>query len=320
MPLTFGLSMLGALPPRHLLELAKRAEQAGFREILVPDVVLRGPDVFCSLTLIAAGTSLRFGPGVSHPYTRHLAVTVNAIRTLEELAPGRAVLGLGSGGGGIAEVGARRASLDELRATLELARRLLAGETITAAAPPAFLDRARLRFPPAPVPIWFAATGPRMLQLAGEIADGALVHVGAAAPNVRFAAEQVDAGRASAGVVTSFEASLYAYASTSEDPGTILRECRVGVANVLGRYPGYAKLAGCAVDLPPGDRPTPAQIEPVLDVETVRRLAITGGTTAWLDRLAELEAAGLRRVLLVTTIHEAELIDRAGSEIIPRFS
>ena len=327
---TFGLSLLGNLPPGRFLALARRAEAAGFREIWVPDVVLRGRDVVAYLTLIATGTGLRFGPGVLHPYTRHLAVAVNAMRTLDEIAPGRAVMGLGSGGAGLPEVGARQARMADLRASVALARRLLAGETVTADGPPATLAEARLRFPAATLPIWFAATGPRMLRMAGEVADGALIHVGAAPGTVSFALEQVAAGRAVSGAPAApFEASLYAYTSTSGSPETWLRDCRGGVASLLSRHPAYAAMAGASLALPaaassgtgiPGPKPTAAQVDAVLDAATIRQLAITGGASEWLDRIGSLAEAGLTRITLVATAGEAELIDRAGVDVIPRFA
>jgi len=342
---TFGLSLLGSLPPGQFVALAKRAEAAGFREIWIPDVVLRGRDVFAYLTLVAIGTGLRFGPGVLHPWTRHLAVAVNAMRTLEEIAPGRAVMGLGSGGAGLAEVGARQARMADLREAVALARRLLAGETVTADGLPATLAEARLRFPtPAALPIWLAATGPKVLRLAGEVADGALLHVGAAPGPVRFALGQVAAGRAEPGAPAAhFEASLYAYASVSESPEAWLRECRGGVASLLARHPAYAGMAGAELALPaggqagtgsgfatgsgaapgaagaPAPRPTAAEVDAALDAATVRRLAITGGASEWIDRIGSLAEAGLNRITLVATTAEAELIDRAGNDVIPRF-
>src|SRR6266511_444913 len=99
MKVTFGLCLLPTEPPARLVQSVKQAEAAGFEYIWLADQVLQTRDVYCYLTLaLTNSTILKVGPGTLHPFTRHFAVAVNAMRTLEEIAPGRTVIGLGTGG------------------------------------------------------------------------------------------------------------------------------------------------------------------------------------------------------------------------------
>src|SRR5205823_12981132 len=105
MKVTFGLCLLATEPPSALIEHARQAEAAGFEYLWIADQVLSCRDVFCYMTLALANTTaLIVGPGTLHPFTRHFAVAVNGMRTLEEFAPRRTVLGLGTGGSYVGEV------------------------------------------------------------------------------------------------------------------------------------------------------------------------------------------------------------------------
>jgi 5,10-methylenetetrahydromethanopterin reductase len=117
-------------------------------------------DVYATLALCAAATArLRLGPGVTNPVTRHPSVTAAAIATIESMAPGRAVLGIGIGDAAVKGIGLQPASLAELEAYIEAVRRLLTERSVS-------------------VPVYLSASGPRMLELAGRIGDGVLISVG----------------------------------------------------------------------------------------------------------------------------------------------
>src|SRR5439155_410032 len=132
-------------------------------------------DVYAYLALVATTSRrLAFGPNCTHPYTRHPAITVNAIATLHELSGGRARLALGAGDRPVTELGHRAAPVATVRETIAVARALTAGGDVTREGP-IRLARARLTLRlPSPLPIYVAASGARMLELGGEVADGVL--------------------------------------------------------------------------------------------------------------------------------------------------
>ena len=103
-----GLLLLPHDPPERLVEIARLAESCGYDHLWLADERFFR-EVYASLALCAAGTRrIQLGPCVTDPYSRHPALTAMAIATLDEVSDGRAVLGLGAGISGFAELGVRR--------------------------------------------------------------------------------------------------------------------------------------------------------------------------------------------------------------------
>jgi 5,10-methylenetetrahydromethanopterin reductase len=176
---TFGLSMgvSSREPMRRIGSLAERADHHGFDALWVIDSHLVMGDVYAGLAVAAMSTSkLRLGTGVTNPLTRHITVTANAIASIDDLSDGRAILGIGSGDSAVQPLGLKGARVAELEQYVGDCRRLLAGEKV--GEPAAGIARPRPG-----VPLYVAATQPRMLQLAGRAADG-IVLLGFADPEV----------------------------------------------------------------------------------------------------------------------------------------
>jgi 5,10-methylenetetrahydromethanopterin reductase len=139
---------------------------------------------------------LRVGPFIADPYTMHPALIAVAIATLDELSGGRAVLLLGAGGTGLFRLGMRRERpVQKLRESVDVIRRLLAGEVVSFEGETVQLNQVELAFPTrATLPIYIASRGDRVLELAGEVADGVMVATYAEPRGIRHALEQVDSG------------------------------------------------------------------------------------------------------------------------------
>src|SRR5512145_3535936 len=100
--------MLPSRPVPEMAALAARAEALGYDDVWLADERFFR-EVYASLAAFAAGTTrVRLGRCVTDPYSRHPALTAMAIATLDELSGGRAVLGIGAGISGFAELGIRR--------------------------------------------------------------------------------------------------------------------------------------------------------------------------------------------------------------------
>jgi 5,10-methylenetetrahydromethanopterin reductase len=147
------------------------------------------------LTCAALNTSrLHLGPGVTNPLTRHPVATASAILSLDEASQGRAELVVGTGYSSAYIIGRKAATRASMRQATDLWRSIFQGRTTELGGLEINLT------PPRPqLPIYLAATGPKMLQLAGEIADGVLIQVGAAPGTVAWALEQVEIGMQRAG-------------------------------------------------------------------------------------------------------------------------
>jgi 5,10-methylenetetrahydromethanopterin reductase len=197
----FGCTFWLDRDPRELADLARVAEDAGFQDVWFPDhYFIR--EVYTALALAAAATRrVHLGTAVTSPFLRHPVLLASAVATLDEISEGRAIFGVGVGGHEFERhlgmtldkpVGACREAVD-------LVRRLLAGETVTARGRHFTVEGARLTFTPSRrIPVYLAARGPQMLRLAGEVADGIITH-GIHTDYLAFAKAQAEAGAAGAG-------------------------------------------------------------------------------------------------------------------------
>ena len=202
MRLTTGLLLLPARPARELATLAQRAEALGYDDLWLADERFFR-DVYTCLAACALPTSrIRLATGVTDPYSRHPALTAMAIATLDELAGGRAVLGIGAGVSGFRELGidAGRSAV-AIREAVELVRGLLAGETVTVKGEQISFHDGRLNFAPRrrAVPIYVASQRAAGCRVAGRVADGAIMQGCVAEPLVRFFRETVHEGARRAG-------------------------------------------------------------------------------------------------------------------------
>jgi 5,10-methylenetetrahydromethanopterin reductase len=121
---------------------------------------------------------IKLGPGISNPYTRHPSMIASTMSTLDEAAPGRAMIGLGAGGSmTLRPTGfwPHYKPIAAMREAVEVIRRLLAGETVDYDGKVIKCVKARILPPKAEIPIIMAARRPQMFRLLGEIADGALI-------------------------------------------------------------------------------------------------------------------------------------------------
>jgi 5,10-methylenetetrahydromethanopterin reductase len=194
-PPRFGLNRFDARSVDLFAADVRRAEALGWDAALQPDSQLRRRDTYVLLAAAARATErITLGPLLANPVNRHPTVTASSIATIDELAPGRTLLGWGVGDTAVRLAGLRPARVKELEASTRLMRALLDGEAVEmGAARPARLPHHR------PVPIWIAAGGPRTLRMAGSVADGVFMRVGTHPENIKTAVGLVRAGAAEAG-------------------------------------------------------------------------------------------------------------------------
>ena len=191
----FGLNRFDARSVDLFAADVRRAEKLGWDAAFQPDSQLRRRDTYVLLAAAARATErLTLGTLLANPINRHPTVTAGSIATIDELAPGRVLLGWGVGDTAVRLAGLRPARVKELEAGTRLMRALLDGEAVdVGAARPARLPHHR------PVPIWIAAGGPRTLRMAGGVADGVFIRVGTHAANIATAIDAIRAGAKDAG-------------------------------------------------------------------------------------------------------------------------
>ncbi len=157
----------------HTRSLIEAAEAAGFSYVWFGDSHLIWHDVSPYLTLAAMHSeTLRFGPLVTNPVTRHPTVMASTLATLNEISNGRAVLGLGRGDSAVRTLGLDPMRVAAFRTVSRQLKALCRGDAVE-------LHGTSVRFPwlTQPVPLFMAAYGPQVLQLAGEVADGVILQI-----------------------------------------------------------------------------------------------------------------------------------------------
>ena len=168
-----------------------RCEDAGFDGVGIHDHPSSGRDAYLALALAAQQTQrLRLFPATSSPLVRHPLVLASLAHSLEEIAPGRALLTVAPGFISTRSIGQPRAGVAVMREAIGDLCRLLRGE------PVAFGQTStKLRnLSATPTPVYLLAAGPRMIELAGEVADGVVLFVGMHPASIRAAMRHLREG------------------------------------------------------------------------------------------------------------------------------
>jgi 5,10-methylenetetrahydromethanopterin reductase len=174
--LTIEAEISPGMSAAEVVALSERVEEVGFDRLGISDVVF-WPDCFVLQGLVAQATSrIHIGSMVTNPYSRHPAVLAGAVATLQDISGGRMFLGIGVG------AGLEDLRIDyprpvrALREAVTAITALLSGDSVSMAGEMFPIDGARLVQPPStPVPISIGTRSRQVMQLAGELADIALV-------------------------------------------------------------------------------------------------------------------------------------------------
>ena len=196
MGLRIDLRVPVGLPIPRTAEFIRRCEEAGFHGVGVHDHPHSGRDAYVTLGMAASRTTrIDLYPATSNPVTRHPVELAALAHSLEEVAPGRVHLTVAPGFLAVRSIGAPRAGASALREAVTAVRRLLAGETVTFGT-----TQTRLRNTSTPpTPVYVLAAGPRMVEVAGEVADGVVLMVGLHKDAIAAARRHLETGARRAG-------------------------------------------------------------------------------------------------------------------------
>ena len=228
------------------------AEQRGFEAVWQADSRLVRDAVVPMAAFAASTETIRIGSGVVDCWTRNPARLASTFSTLDDLAPGRIILGIGAWWEPLAtKVGVHRhRSLKAMRETVEACRALLADETVTYDGEFVHLDGVELDYVyqerrPKDVPIYIGATGDRMLELTGEIADGVVLNYLVSPEYNRRAMDRLADGAARAGrSVDDLDRPQLVVCSVAETRAEALDGARLLVTQYLGQQPHIMKASG----------------------------------------------------------------------------
>lgn len=291
------------LPVPETAAFIAQCEAAGFSGVGVHDHQHSGRDVFLTLALAAQRTSrLALYPATTNPVTRHPAVLASLAHSLEEIAPGRASLTIGPGYLAVVNIGQPKASLRTMREAVLAIRRLLRGERVTFNGAETRLRNVSER----PTPVYITASGPRMMELAGEVADGVMMLVGLHPLAVAAARRRLEAGAQRAGRNLDDFKTIFITPVTVDEDGPKARRWpqqwfRPGQPYL--KYPSAANLVWlreCGVDLP--EDVVPEEIGDAQAEEICDAFGLFGTALECLHRLKRAAAeSGIEHVFLFPT-------------------
>ena len=208
------------LPVPQTADFIAGCEAAGFSGVGMHDHQHSGRDVFLTLALAAERTSrISLYPATTNPVTRHPMVLASLAHSLEEIAPERIRLTVGPGYLAVGNIGRPRATVDAMRQAILTIRGLLRGERLQFNGVESRLRNVSDR----PTPVFMTAAGPRMVELAGEVADGAMLLVGLHPRAVEAARRRLEIGAARSGRSLDDFHAIFITPTTVSDDGPAAR-------------------------------------------------------------------------------------------------
>jgi 5,10-methylenetetrahydromethanopterin reductase len=239
-------------PIRDGMEYSRYAEERGFEAIWQAESRLVREATVPMAAYAAVTSRIKVASGVIPIWTRNVGLLAATFSTLDELAPGRVILGLGAWWEPLAgKVGIdRRRPLRAMREVVEATRRLLAMERVTYHGEFVHLDDVEIDIvhgdrSPKHVPIYVGATGMQMMELAAEIADGVVLNYMVSPAYNREAMEHLAIGAARAGrSVDAIDRPQLVVCSLDNDRELALDRSRELLTQYLGQQPHIMKASG----------------------------------------------------------------------------
>ena len=208
--------------PQETADFARQAEALGYYRLGIWDSPALFREPWITLAAVAQATSrIKLGTNVTNPLTRHPVVTASAAATLDELAPGRIYIGIGSGDSGVYNLGFTGSPMAHLREYILTVRKLLEEGEAEYQGKQVLLTWVGRKH----IPIYLSAHGPRAVRLAGEVADGVIMGLGISPEVIRGSLGLLEQGAKQAGRdVNDIDVWWVGGISIDPRPGEALRQ------------------------------------------------------------------------------------------------
>lgn len=230
--LGYSSRTVAAYPLSRRVAIVKSTEASGFDRLWHSNEKF-GRDMVANMTLSAVHTGrIGIGAAVADPYSVHPALTAAAMATVDDMASGRVIVGVGAGGSGFPAMGIRRERpVAAMRDAVAVMRAMWSGKPATVEGEVVGVRGGVLGFPARPsIPVVIATRGPAVLRLAGRIADGAMIATMATPQGVAAAWDFVRQGARQAGRDPE-EVELISRVDTCVDPDR--DRARAGVRQMI---------------------------------------------------------------------------------------
>jgi len=309
---------------------AIQAEKIGFDYLWITDH-FNNRNVYVSLAMVAAYTErIRFGPGVTNPYLVHPVVTAQAVATLNEIAPGRVVCGLGVGDKTTLQMVniEQTKPLATIRESVRVIREISSGGSLEMQGEIFKVSGAKLNFKVVdPVPVFIGAQGPKMLALAAEIGDGVLInasHLRDVENAVKFVREGVEKTGKKLG---DLSISAYTSFSIASDYEKALKAVVPVVAYIVAGCPEMIlEQHGISVDVAGKIRDAIVcgrwkEAFSLVDKNMVEAFSICGTSETCIEKIDKLVKVGVNQIVAGSPIgsNMRKSINIIATEVFPHF-
>jgi len=326
----FGITLKPDISIERFVGLTKQAERAGFEYGWIFDSHILWMEPYPLLTLMGTNTErMRLGTCVTNPAVRDITVTASLFATLNLISSGRMELGIGRGDSSRRVLGKKPVSWSQLESAVQTFRALTAGKEIEYDGQPTCI-----RWAPGSPRVWIAGYGPKVLEMAGRIADGVILQF--ADPDlISWCCGFVREGARQAGRdFNKIEVMAAAPAWVSDDVKLAREQVRWfpalvsnHVVDLIGRYPAeklpasltayvqargaYDYLHHCEVD---------SDNKSFVTDEVVDRFCLLGSRAAQIQKLRTLSAAGVTQFnLYLMSGNEEDQLLAFQTEVMPEF-
>lgn len=324
----FGFTLKPENDVGRTVELARRAEAAGFTYGWLFDSHVLWREPYILLTLMAQATErMRLGTCVTNPRTREPSVTASALAVLDELSGGRMDLGIGRGDSARRVLGKPPTTMKTLEEAIEVIRGLVEGRSVT-------FEGHELQLPWTgkwTLPVWVAGYGPMAIGMTGRLADGLILQL-ADVDLIRWFVGQLRDAESTAGRPAG-SVKVQAAAPAYVGPRDLCRErtrwfpalVSNHVVDLVNRYPREQlpdALTGYVRDREGYDYLHHAEVgsdnAAFVGDEVTDRFCVLGEPEEHLAKLRELADAGVTQFnLYLMNGDEEEQLDRYGRDVIP---
>jgi len=250
MTLSYGICLDGSEPPATALALARIADEAGATTAWVASHLFQREPVATAAMILAAAPTLGVALMAMSPYVVHPLYATMAAATLHEHHPGRVTLCFGAGAPRDLEAAGIVAEnpLATVGEAIALARALLGGEQVQFEGRHYRVSGRRLAGGASDIPIFLAASGPRMLELAGAAADGVVISAATSPQFIRASLDHVREGERMSG--RAVRKTVLVYVSADSDGASARNRLRRTLGFILrGQHHGRnLELAGTRLD------------------------------------------------------------------------
>lgn len=299
-------------------EVAEYTDQKGFDSFWVAEGRMARDGIVPAAIAAARTKQIRIGTGVVNNKSRNVALMGVTFKTLDEVAPGRAILGIGAWWEPLAtKLGSPiRKPVASMREYITILKQLFANETVSFDGEFYTVDGIRFdsmyrENTEVPVPIYVGAVGPRMLELSGEIADG--VHMDFLLPPSYLvgATEAINKGIAKRtdGKTEIDLTQIIACSVNDADPQEAIDACKAFLTLYLMQQPHIAAHSGVEPELVeriqeiagwPATKEDIKRAMQLVPNELVQNVTACGSTDTVVQKLLEYREAGVRVPVIST--------------------